>query len=148
MDNKELLLRILIDNIPVNKSRDFSFNQLSRDTRIEKDELDRLLKELDNERYITQFAMEHNDVFKVNMNDTALTYNFNSAPFYTIWFKTPETIAIWDGGNFITEMKEVERTVFTSEDLTRQYKNAVVTANRLQVEGSFSILSLDRVSKS
>lgn len=148
MNNKELVLRILIDNIPVNKSRDISFNQFSRETRIEKGELDKLFKELDSEHYITQYVMENNDNFRVNMNEKALTYGFNSAQYYSIWLKTPETVVIWDGGNFITEIQDVESTIFKPEQLTRQYKNAVVTANRLQVDGIFSILGMERINKS
>jgi DNA-binding Lrp family transcriptional regulator len=74
MDKKGVVLKFITDKAPVNTSVDISFSRFSEETGISKEELDDLLKELENDRYISQFVLENDDVFKVNVNEKALTY--------------------------------------------------------------------------
>ncbi len=76
MNKKGVVLKFIMDKIPTNTSINISFARFSTETGIAKEELDKLLIELDKEQYITQFVLEKQDMFKINLNEKALTFNF------------------------------------------------------------------------
>ena len=69
--NKLAVLQELCKYAAVDNSMQTSFSLLSNNLKLSKNQLDTVLIELENERYLTQFVIENNDSFMVKLHQKA-----------------------------------------------------------------------------
>lgn len=66
------ILRAISKDAEVGKSTVISFNALARATNLTKDQLDKLLGELERDRFITEFIVESSDSYRIILHHKGL----------------------------------------------------------------------------
>jgi DNA-binding IclR family transcriptional regulator len=70
--HKLQILRVISNNAEADKPATFSFNALAKTTDLSREQLDILLIELERDRFITEYAVEGRDNFKIVLHQKGL----------------------------------------------------------------------------
>jgi len=67
MDSKKIVLDYLTTTLVETRKGKFSFMGMTNDVKMQKEDLDLALKELENERQINQTIVDNNDIFFIEL---------------------------------------------------------------------------------